>query len=107
LQAAMDTVVEIFTGYSFEEHQAEKRYLHRLDAAAASLMGELEHALAVRDRLQPLLEIVQEAMAADGAAVFLTDGSGEWLLPACTTGMAAEPPDPVAVDGQSLLARTT
>lgn len=105
LQLMMDRAVEMFSGYSADEYQAEKRYLRRLDALSTQLLTDVPSADAVRTRLSPLLEVVQEAMQAGGTALFLVDESGQRLLPAGTSGLAAEPDEPVRLDQPSFLAQ--
>lgn len=105
LQAAMETAVTVFRGYSIEERQAEKRYLRRLDALSTQLMDEPTGTAAVHDRLQPLLAVVQEAMDAEGAALFLVDESGQRLQPSSTAGLANEPGEAVALSEHSFLAQ--
>lgn len=103
LQMAMGHVVRVFSGYSVEERQMEKRYLRQLDTLSTDLMGETSVELAASDRLRPLLEIVQEAMDADGAALFLADESAQQLLPAGTVGLAAESAEAISLAEPSFL----
>ncbi|MCY1081194.1 sensor histidine kinase [Archangium lansingense] len=86
LKGAMDQVVVTFSGYSQEDRQREKRFLLRLNALASEVMGEDEHSIPLEERLGALVEVVQEAMRADGAALLLLGSGGRTLIPATYTG---------------------
>ncbi|HZI03836.1 MAG TPA: PAS domain-containing protein, partial [Archangium sp.] len=107
LQGAMDHTVVSFSGYSQEDRQREKRFLHRLNALASEVMGDSEHAVPLAERLGALVEVLQEAMRAEGAALLLADASGKLLLPTTYTGRwnARTETEPVPVDGSSFVAR--
>ena len=107
LQGAMDQVIVSFSGYSQEDRQREKRFLRRLNALAFEVMGDDEHFVPLQERLGALVEVVQEAMRAEGAALLLADPSSELLLPTTYTGRwsARTETEPVPVDGSSFVAR--
>jgi PAS domain S-box-containing protein len=93
LQGAMDNTVAIFSGYSVEDRQREKRALRRLDALAPEVLKRDEPGT-LQQRLVPLLEIIQEALAADGAELLLVEPSRQWLEPAAVSGACPPfPPD--------------
>lgn len=105
LQAAMETAVAVFSGYSAEERQAEKRYLRRLDTLSLDLLGgATSNVLLASHYVQPLLEVVLEAMDADGGAIFLADDAGQQLLPAALVGVTGEPAA-IPLSKSSFLAR--
>ncbi|WP_375767337.1 PAS domain-containing protein [Archangium gephyra] len=107
LEGAMDQVIVSFSGYSQEDRQREKRFLHRLNALAMEVMGDGEYSVPLNERLGALVEVVQEAMRADGAALLLADAGGMVLLPTTYTGRwnARTESEPVAVDGPTFVAR--
>ena len=107
LQGAMDHTIVSFSGYSQEDRQREKRFLHRLNALASEVMGDSEHSVPLAERLGALVEVLQEAMRAEGAALLLADASGKLLLPTTYTGRwnARTETEPVPVDGSSFVAR--
>ncbi|MFL5357742.1 PAS domain-containing protein [Archangium sp.] len=107
LREAMDQVVATFSGYSLEDRQREKRFLHRLDALAGEVMGDDERAVPLRERLGAMVEVVREAMRAEAAALLLASPDGGTLLPTTYTGRwsALPEPGPVAVDGPSYVSR--
>ncbi|WP_257463335.1 sensor histidine kinase [Archangium lipolyticum] len=106
LQGAMDNTIAIFSGYSLEDRQREKRALRRLDALGPEVLKRDEPG-ALRQALVPLLEVIQEALAADGTELLLVDSSRKWLEPAAVSG--ACPPFPpgyrAPLDGASFVAR--
>ncbi|AKJ06706.1 PAS domain S-box-containing protein [Archangium gephyra] len=107
LQDAMGQVIVSFSGYSQEDRQREKRFLHRLNTLASEVMGDGEHFLPLHERLEPLLEVVREAMRAQGIALLLASPDGRTLLPTMYTGqwnMRTET-EPIAVDGPGFVAR--
>ena len=83
LQSAIEHTTSVFRGYSLEDRQAEKRALRRMDALAADLP----------DRLEPLLEIIREALHTDAATVLLVDAEGQRLIPTASAGRWSTPPD--------------
>ncbi|HYO66902.1 MAG TPA: PAS domain-containing protein, partial [Archangium sp.] len=107
LQGAMDQVIVSFSGYSQEDRQREKRFLHRLNALAGEVMGDDEHSVPLQERLGALLEVVQEAMRAQGVALLLAAPDGRTLLPTMYTGRwnARTETEPVPVDGSAFVAR--
>jgi len=86
LSSAMHTVVSIYTGYSVEDRQREKRTLRRLDALAA---GVLEEGGELGQHLTPLLDVIQEAMGAEGADLLLLDEEGRRLVLVAASGRFA------------------
>ncbi|RKH06253.1 PAS domain S-box protein [Corallococcus sp. CA047B] len=70
LEAAMDHVVVLFSGYSMEDRQREKRFLRQLDALAPQALEAHEDAL---PRLKPLIDTVVRALEAAGAELFLVE----------------------------------
>ncbi|WP_257449251.1 sensor histidine kinase [Archangium lipolyticum] len=107
LQDAMNQAVATFSGYSLEDRQREKRALRRLDALASELIGDAENPPPLHERLGALVEVVQQAMKADGAALLLVDPGGTRLLPTTSTGAwsTGAATDPVPVDSSSFVAR--
>jgi PAS domain S-box-containing protein len=107
LQDAMGQVVATFSGYSLEDRQREKRALRRLDALASEVIGEVEDPVPLHERLKALVEVVQEALHAQGAALLLVDPSGKRLLPTASTGRwsTGMDPAPLPVDSASFVAR--
>ncbi|HEX8441845.1 PAS domain-containing protein [Archangium sp.] len=106
LQDALDQVVVTFSGYSLEDRQREKRTLRRLDALAPESLGRAENPVALRERLMPLVEVIQEALGADGAELLLVDVSGTRLESVAVTGVCPPPPAEASVplDAPSFLA---
>jgi len=92
LEGAMAGVVRAFTGYSVEDRQREKRYLRRLDALSPEAIGGGTHPVPLSKRLEPLLEVIQEAMKADGVALFIIEEDGHGLPLTASVGLGAEPP---------------
>lgn len=84
LDAARAHAVELFSGYSLEERQREKRYLRRLDALASELLA---HDARLPEHLAPLLEVIQRALEARGAELLLARDGGGQLERAVTTGV--------------------
>jgi PAS domain S-box-containing protein len=107
LQGAMDHVVALFTGYTVEDRQAEKRTLRRLDALALELFTEGLSGPLFSERLTPLLSLVQEGLGADAAVLLVADATGERLVPAATTGLwsAGSWREPVALDSGAFVAK--
>lgn len=103
LASAMDTVVSTYTGYSVEDRQREKRTLRRLDALAA---GMLEEGGALGPHLPPLLDVIQEAMGAEGVDLFLLDEEGRRLVLVASGGRfaGAAEASSVEVDGTAFAA---
>lgn len=102
LQSAMDHVVTVFSGYTAEDTQAERRDLRRMESLAIDVV-EGQPSLPLRSRLQPLLAVVQAAMDADGAALFLVDDD-QRLAPICAVGHGEKvAEEPVALSRMSFL----
>jgi PAS domain S-box-containing protein len=92
LQDAMEQVVATFSGYTLEDRQAEKRTVRRLQALApGSLLREAPPA-SLQQQLAPLVRVIQEALGAEGAELWLVDAQGARLELAAATG--ACPPAP-------------
>ncbi|WP_181919251.1 PAS domain-containing protein [Alkalilimnicola ehrlichii] len=104
LQVFIDKAVEVFSGYSREEYQAEKHYLHRLNKLSTRLTEDPPSLATLGARLEPLVEVVQEAVQAAGAALFLADDKGQWLSAPTTCGLAAEPDQPVSLASSTFVA---
>jgi PAS domain S-box-containing protein len=81
LDAAMDYAVAVFTGYSVADRQREKRTLRRLEALAPKALRRGD---ALAPHLSPLLRLIQEALEADGAELFLVGEPGTLRLAAAT-----------------------
>ncbi|RKG83331.1 PAS domain-containing protein [Corallococcus terminator] len=77
LEDAMDHVVVLFSGYSMEDRQREKRFLRQLDALAPQALGAHEDAQA---RLQPLIDTVIRALEAAGAELFLVERGSTMMV---------------------------
>ncbi len=103
LSSAMDTVVSTYTGYSVEDRQREKRTLRRLDALAARV---LEEGGEPGPHLTPLLDVIQEAMGAEGADLLLLDEEGGRLVLVAAGGRFAGAAEAysVEVDGTAFAA---
>jgi PAS domain S-box-containing protein len=84
LDAARAHTVEVFSGYSQEERQREKRYLRRLDALAPEALGG---DAGLEERLAPLLEVIQQALEAPGAELLLAREGGGQLERVAATGV--------------------
>ncbi|HYO68777.1 MAG TPA: GAF domain-containing protein, partial [Archangium sp.] len=92
LQDAMNQVVATFSGYTLEDSQAEKRMLRRLHALAPeALIRDAPRAL--HPELAPLVQVIQEALHAEGAELLLVDASGTRMELATTTGAWPEAPE--------------
>lgn len=105
LQDAMDHAIVVFSGYSVEDRQREKRALRRLDALAPeSILPDSEPDL-LRQRFAPLMRVIEEAMGAQGAELYLVDEAGRQLVTVAATGRCAEhPPEGLQARGlRSLL----
>jgi PAS domain S-box-containing protein len=94
LQSAMEHTVTVFTGYSLEDRQTEKRALRRMDALAADLLDPPEPSVPLAERLAALLTVVRESLHADAATVLLADPDGQRLHPTASCGLWRTPPDP-------------
>lgn len=107
LQAAMDHVVTVFSGYGPEDRRAEKETLRRMDALARKLFDGTAPHPPPAERLGPLLELLQEAMGADAAALMLVDEDGERLVPAGVSGRwnADAWREPVALGSDTFVAQ--
>ncbi|MCP3139612.1 sensor histidine kinase [Pyxidicoccus xibeiensis] len=103
LDSAMDYTVAVFTGYSLEDRQREKRTLRHLETLAPKALGRDE---ALDVHLAPLLEVIQHAMEADGAELFVLEGR-EVLRRAAASGRCVVEAEAarVPVAGDSFLAR--
>ncbi len=87
LGEAMERVAALFTGYTAEDRQREKRILRRLDALAPDT---LRHDGRLADRLRPPVELIQEAVGGDGAELLLVAEGGQHLELAVATGADVE-----------------
>ncbi len=97
LQDAMDQVVVTFSGYSLEDRQREKRTLRRLDALAPESLGRNDDPGVLRERLVPLVEVIQEALGADGAELLLVDANRTRLEFIAFSGACPPPPADASV----------
>ncbi|WP_164017523.1 PAS domain-containing protein [Pyxidicoccus trucidator] len=73
LDQAMDNAVAVFTGYSVEDRQREKRTVRRLEAMAPKALRRDEP---LEAHLLPMVRLIQEALGADGAELFLLGAPG-------------------------------
>jgi PAS domain S-box-containing protein len=106
LQTAMEHTVTVFSGYSLEDRQTEKRALHRMDVLAADLLDSPEPSVPLAERLASLLTVVREALRAEASTVLLADPDGQRLHPTASSGLWRTPPDsqPVPVHAPSFVA---
>ncbi|WNG29848.1 PAS domain-containing protein [Cystobacter fuscus] len=86
LQEAMNQVIVTFTGYTMEDRQREKLFIRRLEAIASGLFAMPEAPVLLHERLGALVEVVQQAMNADAAALLLADPNTTRLVPTMYTG---------------------
>ncbi len=107
LRGSMELAAETFSGYSLEDRQREKRFLHRLGALASEIMGDAENPVPLQERLGALVEVVQEAMRAEGAALLLADPDRKRLIPTAYAGRwsAHAETESVPLDAPSFVAR--
>ncbi|MDY7226255.1 PAS domain-containing protein [Hyalangium rubrum] len=105
LQEAMDFAIALFSGYTLEDRQREKRTLRRLDALSPKALEPSREPAALRRQLTPLVEVIQEAIGASGAELYLADASGERLFAITATGSCESHPfsAPVALSPASFL----
>lgn len=85
LESVVDQVPAVFSGYTAEDRQAEKRHLRRLEQLSREHMRYSSDLLA-SDRVSPYLAVLQEALDADGAALLVLNAAGDSLLPAAAHG---------------------
>ncbi|RKH68536.1 ATP-binding protein [Corallococcus llansteffanensis] len=108
LEEAIDHVVALFSGYTLEDCQREKRFLRQLDALAPRRLAARED---LHARLKPLVDTLCRALKASGGELFLVDPDGEpegrRLVAVTHTEHDAPRPDRPRVDsgGPSFLAR--
>jgi len=107
LQDAMDAAIEFFSGYSVEDRQHEKRTLRRLDALAPKALERSSGPAVMRQQLMPLVELIQDALGADGAELYLADEDGGRFVTAAASGSCSGHPaglsmalDPASFLGQ-------
>ncbi|ATB42763.1 hypothetical protein CYFUS_008242 [Cystobacter fuscus] len=86
LQEAMNQVIVTFSGYSLEDQQREKLFLRRLEAIASELFETPETPVPLHERMHALVEVVQQAVNADAAALLLAHPDTTRLLPTMYTG---------------------
>ncbi len=108
LEHALDHVIAVYSGYTVEDQQAEKRTLRRLNALATALMEDAPDKRPLEKRFGPLVEVVREAMGAQAATMLLARAEGQQLLPVAYTGgwsdldeSAPLPVDPSTFLGQA------
>ncbi|RKH45751.1 sensor histidine kinase [Corallococcus sicarius] len=82
LENAMDHVVVLFSGYTLEDRQREKRFLRQLDALAPRELAARED---LHARLKPLVDTVRRALKASGAELFLVEPDGRTLVAVTNT----------------------
>jgi PAS domain S-box-containing protein len=92
LRAAMDQAIVFFSGYSVEDRQREKRFLRRLDGLAPQFILPHSEPDLLSQRLAPLVQVIQEAMGAHGAELYLVDDAKQHLVTVARTGRCAEHP---------------
>ncbi|RYZ40856.1 MAG: PAS domain S-box protein [Myxococcaceae bacterium] len=104
LEDAMDHVVVLFSGYSLEDRQREKRFLRQLDALAPRALETHEDA---RARVQPLIDTVVRALEAAGAELFLVERGGTMMVAVADSGHGVPHPGRRQADarGPSFLGR--
>ncbi|MFP2902166.1 hypothetical protein, partial [Corallococcus sp. 4LFB] len=103
LEEAMDHVVVLFSGYSFEDRQREKRFLRQMDALAPRWLAPRADP---QGPLRPLVELIVRALEATGAELFLVDAGGRRMLPVAHTDHPVPPPGrSVDSQGPSFLGR--
>ncbi|RKH66902.1 PAS domain S-box protein [Corallococcus interemptor] len=103
LEEAMDHVVVLFSGYSLEDRQREKRFLRQLDALAPRALAP---GADLQGRVKPMVELIVRAMEATGAELFLVDAGGRRMVPVAHTAHLVPPPGrPVDAQGPSFLGR--
>src|SRR5690554_5944540 len=106
LNEAMEHAVTVFSGYTVEERQLEKRDLRRLETVARDLVEGKETPKPFGERLTPLLEAIREALAIDGAMLWLVDEQGQQLIPQAATGVCqVEKESPLSLDQASFIPR--
>ncbi|MBN9681960.1 MULTISPECIES: PAS domain-containing protein [unclassified Corallococcus] len=89
IEESMDHVVVLFSGYSLEDRQREKRFLRQMDALAPRW---LEPGADMQGPVKPLVELIVRAMEANGAELFLVDAGGRRMVPVAHTGHPVPPP---------------
>ncbi|RKG68568.1 PAS domain S-box protein [Corallococcus sp. CA054B] len=103
LEEAMDHVVVLFSGYSLEDRQREKRFLRQMDALAPR---SLECGADIQGLLKPLVELIVRALEAAGAELFLVEPGGRRMVPVVHTRHRVPPPGRwVDAQGPSFLGR--
>jgi PAS domain S-box-containing protein len=107
LQDAMNQVVATFSGYTLEDRQAEKRTLRRLHSLAPQSLVRGGDLASLKQQLAPLVQVIQDALQADGAELLLADASGTQLEFVVATGACPAPPAGyvVPLDAPSFVAR--
>ncbi|HET9449623.1 MAG TPA: PAS domain S-box protein, partial [Aggregicoccus sp.] len=98
LQHSMDAASAFFSGYSVEDRQREKRALRQLDALAPERLGRSDAPTLLQVRLAPLVEVICEALAQDGAQLLLADEAGEQLFSAAAAGRCAQAGGPASLE---------
>ncbi|WP_375742426.1 PAS domain-containing protein [Corallococcus interemptor] len=103
LEEAMDHVEVLFSGYSLEDRQRERRFLRQMDALAPR---SLEPGADMQGPVRPLVELIVRAMEAAGAELFLVDAGGRRMVPVAHTQHRVPPPGRwVDSQGPSFLGR--
>ncbi len=88
LQQAAATVNDLFARHMAEDEQVEKHYLRRLRALAAAALRE--GAPPLRERLDEVLALVMQAMAADSTTLMLYDAGAKELTSVASVGVARQ-----------------
>ena len=83
LEQAMDHGVVLFSGYTLEDRQREKRFLRQLDALAPRALAARED---LHPPLKPLVETIRRALEASGAELFLVEPDGRTMVAVTHTG---------------------
>lgn len=96
LEHAVEQVPAVFSGYTLEDRQTEKRYLRQLERLSR------EHLRSAGELLSPqhlagYLKLVQEAVDADGAALLIANPDDQTLWPAACHGACQMPAGPVSL----------
>ena len=98
LQRAMEAATALYSGYSVEDRQREKRALRQLDALAPERLGRMDAPALLQARLAPLVEVISEALSQDGGHLLLADEAGQQLFSAAAVGECAKGGGPGHLD---------
>ncbi|NTX17653.1 HAMP domain-containing histidine kinase [Myxococcus sp. CA056] len=88
LHGASAAVIELFSEHLQDDEQTEKRYLRLIQKVASEAL-EVE-AASLRERLTEVLELVMEALGAQGALLLLNETEQRKLIMVASAGVAKE-----------------